>query len=102
MTFPDVGGGTSDYVWRYIPGQLNWIDHGLHQAGPEVHGVMSALDDSVIPVNEYLDHDQGESCSHAIPDKVLLKYGRLFDIVLPSSKRTCCFTRGRPTNLCEP
>jgi hypothetical protein len=30
----------------------------------------------------------------AIPDHVLEKWGRLFDIVLPSSKRSCCFTRG--------
>jgi len=29
-----------------------------------------------------------------IPEKVLIKWGRLFDIVKPSSRRTCCFTRG--------
>ncbi|KAL0563622.1 hypothetical protein V5O48_018443 [Marasmius crinis-equi] len=31
---------------------------------------------------------------HAVPDRVLRKWGRLFDIVLPSSRRSCCFTRG--------
>ncbi|KAF9255741.1 hypothetical protein L218DRAFT_306185 [Marasmius fiardii PR-910] len=31
---------------------------------------------------------------HAVPGRVLRKWGRLFDIVLPSSRRTCCFTRG--------
>ncbi|KAL1759148.1 S-adenosyl-L-methionine-dependent methyltransferase [Schizophyllum commune] len=31
---------------------------------------------------------------YAIPDKVLVKWGWLFDIVYPSDRRTCCFTRG--------
>ena len=29
-----------------------------------------------------------------IPDRILKKWGRLFDIVLPSGTRSCCFTRG--------
>ncbi|KAF7293412.1 S-adenosyl-L-methionine-dependent methyltransferase [Mycena indigotica] len=43
-------------------------------------------------IREYLDEEIDEKC--VIPDKVLLKWGRLFNIVLPSSQRTCCFTRG--------
>uniref|UniRef100_D8QKQ8 tRNA (cytosine(38)-C(5))-methyltransferase n=1 Tax=Schizophyllum commune (strain H4-8 / FGSC 9210) TaxID=578458 RepID=D8QKQ8_SCHCM len=31
---------------------------------------------------------------YTIPDKVLVKWGWLFDIVYPSDRRTCCFTRG--------
>jgi tRNA (cytosine38-C5)-methyltransferase len=97
MAFPRVPETTSDNVWRCIPGHVNWVDHRLHQASPEErHGIMSACDDSVRPVKEYLDYEHGASCSYTIPDKVLHKYGRLFDIVLPSSRRTCCFTRGWP------
>jgi tRNA (cytosine38-C5)-methyltransferase len=29
-----------------------------------------------------------------IPNKVLERWGKLFDIVLPSQRRSCCFTRG--------
>lgn len=100
MTFPHVLEGTSDNVWRHIPGQVNWVDDRLHQATPEeVYGVINTSDHSVRPLKEYLDYDQGASVSLQVPDKVLLKYGRLFDIVLPSSKRTCCFTRGRSVFL---
>ncbi|KAF8927188.1 tRNA (cytosine-5-)-methyltransferase [Haplosporangium gracile] len=31
---------------------------------------------------------------YMIPDKTLLKYGRLFDIVKSSTRRSCCFTKG--------
>ena len=92
MTFPNVLEDTFDDVWRRIPGQRNWVDYRLHQATPEeVHDIS---DHSIRPLKEYLDYDQGASDSHQIPDKILLKYGRLFDIVLPISNRTCCFTRG--------
>ena len=91
MTFPHTLHGPSDDIWRNIPGQPNWTDHGFHSASS--HGVIPTSNSSVCRVEEYLDYNQGAS-SHAIPDKVLLKYGKLFDIVLPSSRRTCCFTRG--------
>ncbi|KNZ78224.1 DNA methyltransferase like protein [Termitomyces sp. J132] len=47
-------------------------------------------------VQEYLDSDEILNNPHpnAVPDRVLIRWGRLFDIVLPSSQRTCCFTRG--------
>jgi len=100
LTFPRVMERTSDDVWRHIPGQPNWVDYRLHQAIPEeVRSTINASAPSVRPLEEYLDYDQGASGSHQIPDKVLLKYGRLFDIVLPSSTRTCCFTRGRSAFL---
>lgn len=48
-----------------------------------------------IPVKsleEFLDREVDGQ--FAIPDRVLERWGRLFDIVTPSSKNTCCFTRG--------
>ncbi|OSD05632.1 S-adenosyl-L-methionine-dependent methyltransferase [Trametes coccinea BRFM310] len=81
--------GAEDRVWRHIPGRgADWVDTRA-QSGEE------ATDAAVAPVRAYLDEDSGtEPPPHAIPDKVLEKWGRLFDIVLPSSRRTCCFTRG--------
>ena len=47
----------------------------------------------VKPIHDFLDtSDETGSCS--IPDRALEKWGRPFDIVKPSSRRTCCFTRG--------
>ncbi|RIB25640.1 S-adenosyl-L-methionine-dependent methyltransferase [Gigaspora rosea] len=47
----------------------------------------------IVPIEKYLkivdDDDR-----YSIPSKVLLKYGKLFDIVKPSSTRSCCFTKG--------
>ena len=60
-----------DKVWRSIPGQRE----GVH----------------VATIKEYLDTDVFEASR--VPDKVLRKWGRLFDIVKPSSERSCCFTR---------
>ena len=42
----------------------------------------------------YLD-DLYDEKQYRISDKVLEKWGRLFDIVLPSARRTCCFTRSK-------
>ncbi|KIM81686.1 hypothetical protein PILCRDRAFT_71546 [Piloderma croceum F 1598] len=51
---------------------------------------------SVDELSRYLDAEVSavNSHLHAVPDRVLRKWGRLFDIVLPSSRRSCCFTRG--------
>ena len=46
------------------------------------------------PLRDYLDRKDAQM-AHAVPERVLLKWGRLFDIVLPSATRTCCFTRGQ-------
>ncbi|KAI0327239.1 S-adenosyl-L-methionine-dependent methyltransferase [Cubamyces sp. BRFM 1775] len=81
--------GQDERVWRHIPGRgSDWVDTRVH-SGEE------APDVAVAAVREYLDEDTGaEPHPHAIPEKVLEKWGRLFDIVLPSARRTCCFTRG--------
>lgn len=42
-----------------------------------------------------LEMDKEMFAQFRIPDRVLNKWGRLFDIVLPSGTRTCCFTRGK-------
>ncbi|KAG0242376.1 tRNA (cytosine-5-)-methyltransferase [Actinomortierella wolfii] len=43
---------------------------------------------------EFLDKDDERMKKYAISDATLLKYGRLFDIVKPSTRRSCCFTKG--------
>lgn len=72
---------------------------GVHESHfDRVHETIpgTALDIPVHSLHEYLDpaHEDGNSLRHNIPDRVLSKWGRLFDIVLPSGQRTCCFTRG--------
>ena len=90
--FPADGEPERDRVWRHIPGRgADWVDP--RNGAPE--GVENPVDD----VGSYLDIDdaeelEGQRHQHAIPDKVLEKWGRLFDIVPPSARRTCCFTRG--------
>ncbi|KAG8812232.1 hypothetical protein FRC17_002128 [Serendipita sp. 399] len=49
-------------------------------------------------ISEYLD--QVVDPETAIPTRVLERWGQLFDIVVPSSRTTCCFTRGY-THLIE-
>lgn len=86
LQFQDVTTVLSDKVWRHIPGQgAAWSDPRFeNQSGPAVaHTIFDYLDDLGEGYAEY-----------AVPDKVLEKWGRLFDIVKPSSDRTCCFTRG--------
>ncbi|KAJ7585783.1 S-adenosyl-L-methionine-dependent methyltransferase [Mycena floridula] len=72
---------------RDVPFQLP-DDDSIPRSIPN-HQVPNEID----TVRAYLD-DSEATGQYAVPDKVLLKWGRLFDIVLPSSHRTCCFTRG--------
>lgn len=91
-----------DRVWRHIPGRgSDWVDprNGLN---------VESVDNNVDEIRRYLDRGKesgwnkvaGEDGKdrwmhpHMIPDRVLEKWGRLFDIVLPEARRTCCFTRG--------
>ena len=79
-------------VWRHIPGDgIDWSD-------PRAESDDSC--ESRTEVRAYLDDNQREGDCH-IPDRVLEKWGRLFDIVKPSSKRTCCFTRGMSDAVCS-
>ncbi len=78
-----------DRIWRHIPGSgTDWADPRTQPGEETVQAVTTEL-------CEYLDEITGaDPPPHAVSDKVLEKWGRLFDIVLPSARRTCCFTRG--------
>ncbi|CAL1697281.1 unnamed protein product [Somion occarium] len=75
-------------VCRHIPGRgVDWENTRMQ---PEDE------DSSIREIREYIDDDLSEDDIHlySVPDRVLEKWGRLFDIILPSSCRSCCFTRG--------
>ncbi|KAH7100269.1 S-adenosyl-L-methionine-dependent methyltransferase [Auriculariales sp. MPI-PUGE-AT-0066] len=69
-----------------------WLDP-RNATSPE--GVEASSARVVAPLSDFLDeNDDPEVAACAVPDKVLHKWAHEFDIVLPSSTRTCCFTRG--------
>ncbi|CCL98331.1 uncharacterized protein FIBRA_00325 [Fibroporia radiculosa] len=78
-------------LWRHIPGHgQDWIDPRMYID----HNDNEMIADEI---RDYLDEDVPERHSthpNAIPDQTLQKWGRLFDIILPSARRSCCFTRG--------
>lgn len=78
-------------VWRHIPGHgEDWKDPRL-----QPHEDSNIVAETSDCISEFLDIlTDEESQGYRIPDHVLEKWGRNFDIVLPSSRRTCCFTRG--------
>ncbi|KAF8876492.1 S-adenosyl-L-methionine-dependent methyltransferase [Infundibulicybe gibba] len=88
--FPDTAGECMGNIWRRIPGQcLSW----LPPPGDSTSEL--SISQEARAIRQYLDDEHYDAVHpHAVPDKVLRKWGRLFDIVLPSSRRTCCFTRG--------
>lgn len=92
-----------DEVWRYIPGHGHvWDDPRLQPTSLETEN--SEPESPVLQLSRYLDESPQERLIHlhAVPDRVLQKWGRLFDIVHPSSRRSCCFTRGIcPRNRCD-
>ncbi|EIM91925.1 S-adenosyl-L-methionine-dependent methyltransferase [Stereum hirsutum FP-91666 SS1] len=90
-----------DRVWRHIPGRgYDWVDP---RNGLDVESVENNVDE----IRRYLDRSKesrwkkvvGEDGKerwmhpHMVSDRVLGKWGRLFDVVLPEARRTCCFTR---------
>ncbi|KAI0073734.1 S-adenosyl-L-methionine-dependent methyltransferase [Panus rudis PR-1116 ss-1] len=88
LEFANVPRKSAKEVWRHIPGHgEDYIDDRRGDSNG---------DSSVTEIRNYLNADMPdeEFSKYAIPDRVLEKWGRLFDIVLPSSRRTCCFTRG--------
>jgi tRNA (cytosine38-C5)-methyltransferase len=72
-------------ILRHIPGHgTDWADdRGQSEVTPGAR-----------TVRDYLDQKGSSLNDCTIPPRVLEKWGRLFDIVLPASHRTCCFTRG--------
>lgn len=94
LTFSRID-GKEPRIWRHIPG------HGTDWADPRLQSGEETVDTTVACIREYLDEDtRVDPHPHAISERVLEKWGRLFDIVLPSARRTCCFTRGY-TKLAE-
>ena len=92
LHFLHVPSNKQDDIWRQIPGQGSvWSDPRLQ----EYVGTDSSPEINIREIRDYLDiPSEGNAQKLAIPDKILEKWGRLFDIVTPSSQRTCCFTRG--------
>ncbi|KAG9326692.1 hypothetical protein KVV02_002888 [Mortierella alpina] len=43
---------------------------------------------------EFRNADDDRMQKYMIPDKTLLKYGKTFDIVKETTRRSCCFTKG--------
>jgi tRNA (cytosine38-C5)-methyltransferase len=83
----------SDRILRHIPG------HGTEWNDARSSSSVEAIDNNVRSLRDYLDRKETQG-AYAVPERVLMKWGRLFDIVLPSATRTCCFTRGRFELLC--
>ena len=74
-------------ILRHIPGRAaNWED-------TRASGAPDTVGNWVRRLRDYLDRETAATVN-TVPDRVLMKWGRLFDIVLPSATRTCCFTRG--------
>ncbi|KAF4605626.1 hypothetical protein EYR40_004413 [Pleurotus pulmonarius] len=80
-------------IWRHIPGRddADWVDP-RDSSPPSPISSAGSQPSVVTPLRQFLDQD--DAAIHEIPERVLSKWGRLFDIVLPSNTRTCCFTRG--------
>lgn len=88
LRFAHTTGENIDRVWRHIPGQgQDWVDDRFDDSKRPSDGHIPDL-------SSYLDSPD-KTADYSIPDKVLFKWGRLFDVVYPSSRRSCCFTRGK-------
>ena len=83
-------------ILRHIPGRgADWSDARSSAATEKTE-----TENNARPLRDYLDAKPKDvQMAHAVPERVLTKWGRLFDIVLPSATRTCCFTRGQDSWL---
>jgi tRNA (cytosine38-C5)-methyltransferase len=84
----------SGRILRHIPGHhgAEWSDARLSSSSSATGS--EAVENNVRPLRDYLDRTDNQ-LAYPVPERVLMKWGRLFDIVLPSTMRTCCFTRGQ-------
>lgn len=83
LSFP--GKMSTAGILRHIPGYGTvWVDD---------RGQLEVVSGAKA-VRDYLDPGGSSLVDCTIPPRVLEKWGRLFDIVLPASYKTCCFTRG--------
>jgi tRNA (cytosine38-C5)-methyltransferase len=92
----------SKQVRKHIPGRgPDWIDPRDAHSTEAVRDTSLTVHDFLLPgVESNIGTTSAKSLPY-IPDRVLEKWGRLFDIVLPSSTRTCCFTRGTLFRVCN-
>jgi tRNA (cytosine38-C5)-methyltransferase len=51
-----------------------------------------AMSGKLREIADYLD--PLPDISTMVPERILARWGKVFDIVLPSSSNSCCFTRG--------
>ena len=82
-SFASIDASERSCIWRHIPGHGSpWKD--------------TREDCNAAHLRAYLDPETSTDTGilYRIPGRVLLKWGRLFDIVQPNSRRSCCFTRG--------
>jgi tRNA (cytosine38-C5)-methyltransferase len=84
---PSFSSVDPDRILRHIPG------HSTEWSDARTSSSASTMENNVRSLRDYLDRKDTQMAS-AVPERVLMKWGRLFDIVLPSATRTCCFTRG--------
>ncbi|KAG9058172.1 hypothetical protein FS842_000926 [Serendipita sp. 407] len=66
--------------------------------GTVLYHIPSNPEEPPCSISKYLDRQVDPGTE--IPDRILERWGQLFDIVLPSSTTSCCFTRGY-THLIE-
>ncbi|KAJ3922665.1 S-adenosyl-L-methionine-dependent methyltransferase [Lentinula edodes] len=103
FSFPYIQAGET---YQYIPhGNEQYDEVSSTWLDPRMNPIADSelVDVNIRDIQHYLDNEDGSSLylgAHAVSDRVLEKWGRLFDIAIPSSKRTCCFTRGY-THLVE-
>ncbi|KAL1921808.1 uncharacterized protein VTP21DRAFT_10450 [Calcarisporiella thermophila] len=85
-------------IISYIPGTKCIVENKSQEQNDNSleEYVISETSNQLPTLREYLglqvNLEKGEE--YRVPDKILQKYGLLFDIVKPSSKRSCCFTKG--------
>ncbi|KAK9712592.1 hypothetical protein K7432_007062 [Basidiobolus ranarum] len=49
----------------------------------------------VLPITDFLEKQTSDDlASYMVKDSLLLKHGYVFDVIKPSSHRSCCFTKG--------
>ncbi|KIK91541.1 hypothetical protein PAXRUDRAFT_830754 [Paxillus rubicundulus Ve08.2h10] len=88
LRFAGIDGSKSGQILDHIP---------PHTTLPSGY-ITDAARSNATPRNlrQYIDLslDKEALSQFRIPDRVLKKWGRLFDIVSPSGTRSCCFTRG--------
>lgn len=90
LRFVGLGSTKSDHLLDHIPPH-----HDPHIESRQTSHTASP------DLRRYIDlmMDKERFAQFRIPDRVLNKWGRLFDVVLPSGTRTCCFTRGNRTPM---